>query len=67
VLEDVAAWRSRPLESIYAVVYLDALMVKVREDRSVANRACYLAIGVTLEGEREVLVIWWRETEGAKF
>jgi putative transposase len=67
VLEDIAAWRSRPLERIYAVVYLDALMVKVREDRSVASRACYLAIGVTLEGEREVLGIWWQETEGAKF
>ena len=49
------------LEEIYAIVYLDALMVKVREDRSVRNRACYLAIGVTLDGEREVLGIWWRE------
>ena len=42
-------------------------MVKVREDRSVRTRACYLAIGVTLDGEREVLGIWWQETEGAKF
>jgi putative transposase len=67
VLDEARAWRSRPLEEIYAVVYLDALMVKVREDRSVRNRACYLAIGVTLEGEREVLGIWWQETEGAKF
>ena len=67
VAEDIAAWRSRPLEEIYAIVYLDALTVKVREDRSVRNRACYLAIGVTLEGTREVLGIWWRETEGAKF
>lgn len=67
VLEDVAAWRVRPLESVYAVVYLDALMVKVTEDRSVANRACYLAIGVTTEGEREVLGLWWQESEGAKF
>ena len=67
VLQDVQAWRSRPLDEIYAIVYLDALSVKVREDRSVRNRACYLAIGVTLEGAREVLGIWWRETEGAKF
>jgi putative transposase len=58
VVEDVAAWRSRPLDEIYAIVYLDALTVKVREDRSVRNRACYLAIGVTLEGTREVLGIW---------
>ena len=42
-------------------------MVKVREDRSVRNRACYLAIGVSVEGDREVLGIWWQETEGAKF
>lgn len=67
VLDDVAAWRSRPLEETYAVLYLDALMVKVREDRSVKNRACYLAVGVSLEGEREVLGVWWQETEGAKF
>jgi putative transposase len=67
VLEDVQAWRSRPLDEIYAIVYLDAITVKVREDRSVRNRACYLAIGVTLEGTREVLGIWWRESEGAKF
>jgi putative transposase len=67
VLGDVQAWRARPLEEIYAIVYLDCLTVKVREDRSVRNRACYLAIGVTLEGTREVLGIWWRESEGAKF
>jgi putative transposase len=67
VLADVAAWRTRPLERVYPIVYLDALMVKVREDRSVRTRACYLAIGVTVEGEREVLGIWWQETEGAKF
>jgi putative transposase len=67
VLADVQAWRTRPLDEIYAIVYLDCLTVKVREDRSVKNRACYLAIGVTLEGTREVLGIWWREVEGAKF
>jgi putative transposase len=67
VLEDVAAWRTRPLDSVYAIAYFDALMVKVCEDRSVRNRACYLAIGVTVEGDREVLGIWWQETEGAKF
>ena len=67
VLEDVAAWRTRPLEAVYPIVYFDALMVKVREDRSVRTRACYLAIGVTVEGDREVLGIWWQEKEGAKF
>jgi putative transposase len=67
VLEDVEAWRSRPLEAVYPIVYFDALRVKVREDRSVRNLACYLALGVTCDGEREVLGIWWQETEGAKF
>ena len=67
VLEDVAAWRTRPLERVYPIVYFDAMFVKVREDRSVRNRACYLAIGVTCDGDREVLGIWWQETEGAKF
>ncbi len=67
VLEDVAAWRTRPLESVYPIVYFDALQVKVREDRSVRNRACYLAVGVTVEGDREALGIWWQDTEGSKF
>ena len=67
VLEDVAAWRTRPLDAVYPIAYFDCLMVKVREDRSVRTRACYLAIGVTVEGDREVLGIWWQETEGAKF
>jgi len=67
VLQDVAAWRTRPLDRVYPIVWFDALQVKVREDRSVRSRACYLAIGATVEGEREVLGIWWQETEGAKF
>jgi putative transposase len=67
VLADVEAWRTRPLDGVYAIAYFDCLMVKVREDRSVRTRACYLAIGVTVEGDREVLGIWWQETEGAKF
>jgi putative transposase len=67
VLEDVQAWRTRPLEAVYPIVYFDALMVKVREDRSVRSRACYLAVGVTCEGDREALGIWWQDSEGAKF
>jgi transposase-like protein len=53
--------------AVYPIVYFDCLMVKVREDRSVRARACYLAVGVTVEGGRDVLGIWWQETEGAKF
>jgi putative transposase len=67
VVADVEAWRTRPLEAVYPIVYFDCLMVKVREDRSVRTRACYLAIGASVEGEREVLGIWWQDSEGAKF
>lgn len=67
VLEDVQAWRTRPLDRVYPIVYFDAMFVKVREDRSVRARACYLALGVTCDGDREVLGIWWQDTEGAKF
>src|SRR3954452_6293536 len=67
VLADAEAWRTRPLEPVYPIVWFDCLMVKVREDRSVRNRACYLAIGASVEGEREVLGIWWQDSEGAKF
>jgi transposase-like protein len=57
VLEDVAAWRTRPLDAVLPIMWFDALHVKVREDRSVRSRACYLAIGATVDGEREVLGI----------
>jgi len=67
VLEDIASWRTRPLAAVYPIVYFDCLMVRVREDRSVSSRACYLAIGQTAEGDREVLGIWWQQSEGAKF
>jgi putative transposase len=67
VLEDIAAWRTRPLEALYPIVYFDALHVKVTEDRSVRTRVCYLAVGVTVDGDREVLGIWWQDTEGSKF
>src|ERR1700694_2241199 len=67
VLEDVRAWQQRPLDDLYPVVFLDCLVIKVREGGSVQRRACYLALGVTLEGDRDVLGIWFQESEGAKF
>lgn len=67
VLEDIQLWRSRPLDPVYPIMYFDAMTVKVREDRSVQNRCCYLAVGVNLDGERDALGIWWRDAEGAKF
>jgi putative transposase len=67
VMEEVRAWQSRPLEPIYAIVYLDALIVKMRHEGRVENRAVFVGIGVTLEGSKEVLGLWTSATEGAKF
>ena len=67
VMEDVQAWQSRPLDSVYPIVFLDALVVKVREEGVVRNKSVYLAIGITVHGTREVLGIWIEQTEGAKF
>ena len=67
VIEDARAWQTRPLESVYPVLYLDALQVRVRDGSNVRKVACYLAVGVTLEGRRETLGIWFQKTEGAKF
>ncbi len=67
VPEVVALWQNRPLDEIYPIVYLDAIRVKVRQDGRVINKAVYLAIGVTVEGIKEVLGMWTAETEGAKF
>ena len=67
VLEDAKAWQTRPLEQIYPILYLDALVIKIRDGQAVRNFSCYLAIGVNLEGERDVLGIWFQRTEGAKF
>jgi putative transposase len=67
VIEDVRAWQQRPLEDVYPVVFLDCLVLKIREGGTVQRRACYLALGVTVEGDRDVLGMWFQETEGAKF
>src|SRR5947209_957116 len=67
VMDDVRAWAQRPLEDVYPVIFLDALVLKIREGGSVQRRACYLALGITLEGERDVLGLWFQDTEGAKF
>jgi putative transposase len=67
VMEEVRAWQSRPLDALYPIVYLDALMVKMRENGLVQNRAVYVALGVTREGQKEVLGLWSSANEGAKF
>ena len=67
VIEDVKAWQQRPLDDIYPVLFLDALVLKVRDGGSVQRKACYLALAVTMDGQREVLGMWFQQTEGAKF
>jgi putative transposase len=67
VIEEVKAWQSRLLEPVYPIVYLDALMVKMRSEGRVENRAVYVAIGITMEGQKEVLGLWTSANEGAKF
>jgi putative transposase len=67
VMEEVKAWQSRPLEPLYAIVYLDALYVKMRHEGRVENRAVYVAIGVDLDGRKDVLGLWTSGNEGAKF
>jgi len=67
VLDEVRGWQNRPLESMYPVLYLDALMVKMRHEGRVENRAVYVAIGVDEEGQKDVLGLWSSANEGAKF
>ncbi|EGR1219351.1 IS256 family transposase [Vibrio parahaemolyticus] len=67
VLEQVIEWQSRSLDEIYPIVYLDCIVVKVRQDKQVINKAVYLALGVNMEGQKELLGMWLSETKGAKF
>jgi putative transposase len=67
VLDEVAAWQNRPLEATYAIVYFDALRVKIRDEGLVRNKAVYLAIGITCAGDKDILGLWIEQTEGAKF
>src|SRR6187431_3321205 len=67
VLEEVKAWQGRPLEELYPILYLDALVIKVRDGHQVRNRAAHIAVGVDLDGIKHVLGIWVQAVEGAKF
>jgi putative transposase len=67
VMEEVKGWQGRPLEPVYPIVYLDALYVKIRDAGHIRNRAIYVAIGVNLTGNKEVLGLWTGDAEGAKF
>ncbi|MBT6048212.1 MAG: IS256 family transposase [Candidatus Scalindua sp.] len=67
VLDEVSAWQSRPLDNVYPIVYLDAIHLKIRTEGKVQNRAVYVALGVTMEGQKDLLGLWIGQSEGAKF
>ncbi len=67
VIEQVIEWQSRPLDAVYPIVYLDCIVLKIRQDKRVINKSVYLALGVNLEGQKELLGMWLSENEGAKF
>jgi transposase-like protein len=67
VLDLVTEWQSRPLDEVYPIVYLDCIVLKIRQDKQVINKAMYLALGVNMEGHKELLGLWITENEGAKF
>ncbi len=66
-IEQVIEWQARPLDAVYPIVYLDCLVVKIRQDKHVINKAVYLVLGVNVEGHKELLGMWISENEGAKF
>lgn len=67
VIEQVVEWQSRPLDAVYPIVYLDCLVVKIRQDKRVINKAIYLALGIDMDGQKVLLGMWLAENEGAKF
>jgi putative transposase len=67
VIEQVEIWQSRPLDEVYPVVFLDCVVLKIRQDRRVIKKSMYLALGINASGEKELLGLWLAETEGAKF
>ena len=67
VIEEVVEWQSRPLEPVYPIIYLDCIVVKIRQDKRVINKSFYLALGVNMNGHKDLLGIWLSENEGAKF
>ena len=67
VIERVVEWQNRPLDAVYPIVYLDCIVLKIRQDKRVINKAIYLALGINLEGQKELLGLWISENEGAKF
>ncbi len=67
VMEQVVEWQNRPLDAVYPIIYLDCIVLKIRQDKRVINKAIYLALGINVEGHKELLGLWMSENEGAKF
>lgn len=67
VLDELRAWQNRPLESIYPILWLDGIQVKVRSGKQVENRSAHVVLGVDMQGHKEVLGIWMAQNEGSKF
>ena len=67
VLEQITSWQARPLDAVYPIVYLDCIVIKIRENQTVINKAIYLALGVNVEGHKDLLGLWISQNEGAKF
>jgi len=67
IIDDVKAWQNRPLESVYPIVFFDCIVVKVREDKRIINKAVYVALGISLTGHKDVLGLWISQNEGSKY
>ena len=67
VMEKIIEWQSRPLDEVYPIIYLDCIVVKIKQDKRVINKAVYVALGVNMTGQKELLGLWLSENEGAKF
>jgi transposase-like protein len=67
ILDQITSWQARPLDSVYPIVYLDCIVIKIRENQTIINKAIYLALGVNMEGHKDLLGLWISQNEGAKF
>lgn len=67
VIESVVEWQDRPLDRVYPIIYLDCIVLKIRQNKRVINKSMYVALGINMEGQKELLGLWLAETEGAKF
>ncbi|WP_156684071.1 MULTISPECIES: IS256 family transposase, partial [unclassified Vibrio] len=67
VIDEIVEWQSRPLDALYPIVYLDCIVIKVRQDKRIINKSIFLALGINTDGQKELMGMWIAENEGAKF